>query len=128
MTNSLGSFVLEHMHRLGLSRETLQQRTALDAWTLEAILDSPVLPEWPEPRAMAALARELGLPVRELVLQAAQGSGLDVLAPLSPLETLMLASNEDLMKEVRRRLALGARTGQYIASPSGLLGVDVESA
>ncbi|MDU0313444.1 hypothetical protein RKE38_07080 [Phycicoccus sp. M110.8] len=128
MTNSLGTFVLEQMRLLGWSRETLMQRTALDEWTLEAILDSPVLPEWPEPRAMAALARELNLPVRELVLQAAQGCGLDVLAPLSPTETLMLASNEDLMREVRRRLALGARTGQYIASPSGLLGADVESA
>ena len=128
MTNSLGTFVLEQMRLLGWSRETLMQRTALDEWTLEAILDAPVLPEWPEPRAMAALARELNLPVRELVLQAAQGCGLDVLAPLSPTETLMLASNEDLMKEVRRRLALGARTGHYISSPSGLLGADVESA
>ena len=128
MTNSLGTFVREQMCLLGWSRETLLERTALDEWTVEAILDAPVLPEWPEPHALRALARALNLPVREVVLQAAQGSGLDVLAPLSPTETLLLASNEDLMKEVRRRLALGARTGQYIASPSEALNADVESA
>ena len=128
MTNSLGTFVHEQMRLLGWSRETLLHRTALDEWTVEAILDAPVLPEWPEPQAMIALARAFNLPVREVVLQAAQGCGLHVLAPLNPTETLMLASNEDLMREVRRRLALGARTGQYIASPAGLLGADVESA
>lgn len=129
MTNSLGTFVREQMRLLGWTRETLQERTGLDEWTLEAVLDAPVLPEWPEPHAMIALARALGLPVREIVLQSAQGCGLHVLAPLNPTETLMLASSEELMREVRRRLALGARTGQYIASPSGAYGdVDAQSA
>jgi len=129
VTNSLGTFVREQMRLLGWSRPGLVERTGLDELTLEAILDAPVLPEWPEPSVMIALARALSLPVREIVLQAAQGCGLHVVGPLNPTETLMLASSEELMKEVRRRLALGARTGQYLASPSGAMGdLDAQSA
>ena len=119
MTNSLGIFVGEQLRLLGWTRATLHQRTGIDEWTLEAILEAPVLPEWPEPHVMLAIAGALGLPVREIVLQAAQGSGLSVLTPLNPTETLMLASSEELMAEVRRRLALGARTGQYLSSVAG---------
>jgi hypothetical protein len=129
VTNSLGTFVREQLRLLGWTRDTLQERSGVDEWTLEAILDAPVLPEWPEPAAMLGLARALGLPVREIVLQAAQGCGLHVLTPLNPTETVMLASNEELMREVRRRLALGARTGQYIASATGAYGdLDAQSA
>ena len=129
MTNSLGVFVHEQMRLLGWSRAALVERTGLDEWTLEAILDAPILPEWPEPHAVLALARAFSLPVREVVLQAAQGCGLNVVGPLNPTETLMLASSEELMREVRRRLALGARTGQYLASPTGALGdLDAQSA
>ena len=129
MTNTLGTFIQEQLRLLGWTRDTLQDRTGLDEWTLEAILDAPVLCEWPEPSAMIALARAFGLPVREIVLQAAQGCGLHVLTPLTPTETVMLASSEELMREVRRRLALGARTGQYIASRAGAYGdLDAQSA
>ncbi len=119
MTNSLGLFVREQLRLLGWTRATLQERSGLDEWTIEAILEAPVLPEWPEPHAMLAIARALGLPVREIVLQSAQATGLNVLTPLNPTETLMLASSEELMGEVRRRLALGARTGQYLSSVAG---------
>ena len=129
MTNSLGTFVHEQMRLVGWTRPTLVERSGLDAGTLEAILDAPVLAEWPEPSVMVALARALNLPLREVVLQAAQGCGLDVVGPLNPTETLMLASSEELMNEVRRRLTLGARTGQYLGSPSGAMGdLDAQSA
>jgi hypothetical protein len=128
VTNSLGTFIREQMRLLGWTRPMLVERTGLDEWTLETVLDAPVLPEWPEPHAMIALARAFSLPVREIVLQSAQGCGLHVLGPLNPTETLMLASSEELMKEVRRRLALGAKTGQYIASAAGVGDLDAQSA
>jgi hypothetical protein len=118
VTNSLGTFVREQLELLGWTRDVLAEATGLDPWTLEAILDAPALPEWPEPHAMMALARALNLPVREIVLQSAQGCGLDVLGPLNPTETLQLASSEELMREVRRRLTLGISAGQLTATGS----------
>jgi hypothetical protein len=115
--NSLGTFVQEQMTMLGWDRETLAERSGLDRWTVEGILDLPHLASWPEPDEMQALADALAMPVREVVLRAAQASGLDVYGPLNPTETLQLASNEDLTAEVRRRLALGAVTGGYLAGP-----------
>jgi hypothetical protein len=37
---------------------------------------------------------------------------------------VLLATNEELMREVRRRLALGARTGLYLTGASQQQGVD----
>ena len=37
-------------------------------------------------------------------------------------EALMLATNDELMREVRRRLALGARTGSYLTSTGQQVG------
>ena len=118
MINSLGVFVQDQMDLLGWDRAVLVERTGMDEWMLATILDSPVLAGWPEGEDMLALARALSVPVREIVLRAAEGCGLHVMAPMSPTETLLLASNEELMREVRRRLALGARTGGYLATPA----------
>lgn len=117
MINSLGTFVQEQMTMLGWDREALAERSGLDRWTIEGILDLPHLATWPEPDEMQALANALAMPVREVVLRAAEASGLDVMGPLNPTETLLLASNEELTGEVRRRLALGAVTGGYLAGP-----------
>lgn len=118
MTNSLGVFVQDQMNLLGWNRVVLAERTEIDQWVIATILDSPLLAGWPEGEDLLALARAFSVPVREVVLRAAEGCGLSVMAPLSPTETLLLASNEELMREVRRRLALGARTGGYLATPS----------
>ena len=124
MTNSLGTFLQEQLRVLGWSRATLASRTGLDEWTLEGILDSPVLPEWPQPDEMLALSRALCLSTREIVLRTAEGSGLSVLGGIEHTEAVLLATNDELMREVRRRLALGARTGQYITSAPQHRGVD----
>lgn len=124
MTNSLGSFLQEQLRVLGWSRATLATRTGLDEWTLEGILDSPVLPEWPQPDEMLALSRALCVSVREIALRSAEGCGLSVLGGIEHTEAVLLASNDELMREVRRRLALGARTGQYITSAPLHRGVD----
>ena len=118
MINSLGVFVQDQMSLLGWSRADLSERTGIDEWTLAAILDSRVLAGSPDTDDVLALARAFTMPVREIVLRAAEGCGLNVMAPMNPTETLLLASNDELMSELRRRLALGARTGGYLAAPA----------
>ena len=118
MSNSLGEFVRDQLAALGWSRAQLVVRSGLDPFELEAILDSPVLAEWPRPETLMGLARVFRLPVREVVMQAAEGCGLGVRGAAPDVHTLSLTSNEDLMREVRRRLALGAATGGSLTSPN----------
>ncbi len=117
MINSLGSYVLDQLTLLGWSRIALVERSGIDDWQLDAILESPVLAEWPSPEVLLSLAKAFSVPVRDVVLRAAQGSGLHVEEGLRPDEALSQIGNEDLMREVRRRLALGAATGAYLATP-----------
>jgi hypothetical protein len=117
VTNSLGSFIQQQISLLGWSRAALATRTGIDEWTLEGILESPVLPEWPTPDEMLALSRALCVSVREIVLRSAEGAGLSVMGGFNEDDAMLLTSNDQLMREVRRRLALGARTGQYLSSP-----------
>jgi hypothetical protein len=122
--NSLGIFLQEQLRVLGWSRATLAMRSGLDEWTLEGILASPVLPEWPQPDDMIGLSRALCVSVREITLRAAEGCGLKVMGGIDHNEVLMLATNDELMREVRRRLALGARTGQYLTSAGQQVDLD----
>jgi hypothetical protein len=114
--NSLGLFLQEQLRVLGWSRATLATRSGVDEWTIEGILESPILPEWPQPDDMVGLSRALCVSVREITLRAAEGCGLSVMGGIEHNEAVMLATNDELMREVRRRLALGARTGQYLSS------------
>ena len=59
--NALGSYLRDQMDLLGWSRSTLVARTRLDPYELEAVLDSPVLPEWPQPDTLMGLARALSV-------------------------------------------------------------------
>jgi lambda repressor-like predicted transcriptional regulator len=122
--NSLGVFLQEQLRVLGWSRATLAMRSGLDEWTLEGILDSPVLPEWPQPDEMLGLSRALCVSAREITLRTAEGCGLSVMGGIDHNEALMLATNDELMREVRRRLALGARTGSYLTSTGHQVGAD----
>jgi lambda repressor-like predicted transcriptional regulator len=124
VTNSLGTFLQAQLSVLGWSRATLAARTGLDELTLEGILDSRVLPEWPQPDEMLALSRALCVSVREIALRSAEGSGLSVMSGFDQSDAVMLATNDELMREVRRRLALGARTGQYLSSSPALWAAD----
>ena len=116
MINSHGVFLQEQLRVLGWSRATLAARSGVDEWTIEGILESPILPEWPQPDDMVGLSRALCISVREITLRAAEGCGLSVLGGIEHNEAVMLATNDELMREVRRRLALGARTGQYLSN------------
>jgi hypothetical protein len=116
--NALGSYLQDQMDLLGWSRATLVARSRVDPLELDAVLDASVLAEWPQPQTPMGLARVFRVPVREVVMYAAEGCGLGVLSTMPGVHTLSLTSNEDLMREVRRRLALGAATGGYLTSPN----------
>ena len=124
MINSLGTFLQAQLNVLGWTRATLATRSGVDEWTIEGILDSPVLPEWPQPDDILGLSRALCVSARELTLRAAEGCGLSVMGGIDHNEALMLAANDELMREVRRRLALGARTGQYLTSAGQQVSAD----
>lgn len=124
MTNSLGSYLQDQMSLLGWSREALVERSGLDRYEVEAILDSPVLMQWPEPEVMLSIARALNVELRDVVLHSARGCGLHVEVTSEPTESVSLVANDELMREVRRRLALGAATGGYLSNPSPCFGAD----
>lgn len=127
MTNSLGSFVQEQMQLLGWTRDALVERSGLDRWELEGILESPILCEWPSPSMMLAIARTFNVSVREVALLSAEGSGLHVAATTDPVASMSHLSNEELMREVRRRLSLGAATGGYLTNPASFVDTDAPS-
>lgn len=124
MTNSLGSFVQEQMQLLGWTRDALVERSGLDRWELEGILESPLLPEWPTPQTVISLARTFNVSVREVALLSAEGSGLHVAATSEPVASMSHLSNEELMREIRRRLSLGAATGGYLSNPASFVESD----
>lgn len=124
MTNSLGSYLQDQMSLLGWSREALVERSGLDRYEVEAILDSPVLMQWPEPEVMLSLARAFNVELRDVVLHSARACGLHVELTSEPLDSVSLVPNDELMREVRRRLTLGAATGGYLANPSQCFGAD----
>ena len=124
MINSLGSYVQAQLGLLGWSREALVERSGLDRWELEAILECPVLMEWPSTEAMLSLARAFNVSVRDIVLRSAQGCGLHVGVGDTPMDSLHMVDNDALMTELRRRLALGAATGGYLAKPDSYFDAD----
>jgi transcriptional regulator with XRE-family HTH domain len=124
VTNSLGSYVQEQMGLLGWSREALVERSGLDRYEVEAILDSPVLVQWPEPEVMLSIARAFNVELRDVVLHSARACGLHVDLTPSLEESVSSVPNDELMREVRRRLTLGAATGGYLANPSSCFGAD----
>lgn len=118
MTNSLGRYVQEQMGLLGWSRATLVEHSGLDRCDVDTILDAPVLARWPEPSVLQSLATTLDVAVREIVLHAARACGLEVDAFAQAPEPVQQLGNEALMREVRRRLALGAAVGGYLSTQS----------
>lgn len=115
--NSLGAYVREEMAWRGWDFAELRARTGLAEEELLSLFVGERLADWPSARVVHALGHALRMSSRELVLLAAQAAGLSV-EPQSEAETTALSevSNEVLMRELRRRLALGASTGGYLSS------------
>lgn len=103
------------MGLFGWSAAALAERSGLAEWELEALADDGTLADWPAPHVIQALAHVFHVPVRDVVLHAAAGCGLPVDVDTATPATVALATSEDLMREVRRRLALGAANGGYLA-------------
>ena len=122
--NSLGGFVQEQMALLGWSRAALVERSGLADWEVDALTDDGVLGDWPAPHVVLALSQAFHVPVRDVVLHAARGCGLHVELDRSTVTAVSMASNEELLREVRRRLALGAATGSYLAAANHRSGAD----
>ena len=80
-----------------------------------------MLPEWPSPSTMLSIARTFNGSVREVALLSAEGCGLHVAATSDPVAAMSHLGNEELMREVRRRLSLGAATGGYLTNPSSFV-------
>ena len=113
--NSLGAYVREEMAWRDWDFAELQTRTGLDEEELLALFVGERLADWPSARVLHALGNALGMSTRELVLLSAQATGLAV-EPETGGSDLSEVSNEVLMRELRRRLALGASTGGYLST------------
>ena len=130
--NSLGAYLREEMAWRDWDFRELLAQTGLEENDVLSAFRSAPLAEWPSPQVISALARALGVPVRDVVLRAAEASGLAV-EEQSPREAEMVpapavldevavcaaladVNNEDLMRELRRRLALGASTGGFLTT------------
>jgi homoserine kinase len=100
------------------------ERSGLDRYEVEAILDSPVLMQWPEPEVMLSIARSFNVELRDVVLHSARACGLHVEIMSDPMDSVSTVPNDELMREVRRRLVLGAATGGYLANPSPCFGAE----
>jgi transcriptional regulator with XRE-family HTH domain len=113
--NRLGAYVRAEMADREWALSDLTRGTGLDESDLMPILSKDWLADWPSSQVIDALARALHVPARELVLRAAEACGLSVDLEASA-DGLADASNEQLMRELRRRLALGASAGNYLAT------------
>lgn len=116
--NRLGAYVRAEMAWRNWTLTDLTRGTGLDESDLMPILSRDWLPDWPSTQVIDALARALHVPARELVLRAAEACGLSV-DDEATAAGLLDSSNEELMRELRRRLALGASAGNYLSTGSG---------
>lgn len=115
--NRLGAYVRAEMEWRNWTLTDLTKGTGLDESDLLPILSKDWLADWPSSQVIDAIARALHVPARELVLRAAEACGLSV-EDEGTAAGLLDSSNEELMRELRRRLALGASSGNYLATGS----------
>jgi hypothetical protein len=118
--NCLGALVREEMAWRDWDLAELAARTSLGEDELLQLFDGERLADWPSSRVVHALGQAFRISTGELVLLAAQACGLPVERE-APRPDLAGVGNEDLMRELRRRLALGASTGNYMTTKRGHL-------
>lgn len=106
--NSLGQYVQRQMDGRGWSATDLMQHAGLSRAELDVILGLE-LDAMPSAETLLRLADAVGEPYRGVVLRAAQACGLSVGncdSDRSP--TLREASDDELLRELRRRVLRGA--------------------
>jgi hypothetical protein len=121
--NSLGAYVRDEMTWRDWDFAELRARTGLDEEELLSLFVGERLADWPSARVVHALVHALQVSPRALVLLSAQAAGLAVALEAAAeadaeadATALSEIPNEVLMRELRRRLALGATTGGYLST------------
>jgi hypothetical protein len=111
MANKLAVLIEERLAVKGWSVGDLMRETTLDPGTLSGLLGPEVLPDMPDGDTVDKLAAGLGLSAVHVVLHAVEACGLAT-SPMGDRQAaLRNASDADLVRELRRRLAAGRNSG-----------------
>ncbi|HEY7719389.1 MAG TPA: hypothetical protein VH915_11535 [Pedococcus sp.] len=113
--NCLAEYITEELTWREWSLAELAEQTGVEEAELAGLLDADRLDDWPSASVVRAIARAFRVPTRDLVLLSARAAGLPIAAEERTAD-LGAAANEELMRELRRRLALGATSGNYLAT------------
>lgn len=92
---------------LGLTVSTLIRETGLEPGVVAGLLGPDRLTAMPDSETVAALAEGLQVPALRVVLAAVAGCGLATTPVGDRDRALLEASDGDLIRELRRRLAAG---------------------
>lgn len=114
--NSLSQYVWTQMHQQGLRPAELAARAGVSVEAVSDLLAGETLKDMPPVELLSGVADALGARVDDVVLKAAKACGLAVQVKAAASAALSAVPNEELLREVRRRLALGASAGGYLAS------------
>jgi hypothetical protein len=110
--NALAGYLYGQLRSLGWGVDDLATRSGLSRSAVLSLLDpAEELSTLPDCTTVKAVAAALGVDRTELVLAAAAACGLATTRQQRPEPTLSTATNAQLVRELRRRLASGARSG-----------------
>jgi len=109
MANELAVLIEDQMAVKGWSVIDLVRETGLDAGAVADLLGPDLLLAMPDGDVVRRLATGLGVPLQQVVLAAAEACGLatSLHGDRERERALRAASDEDLMRELRRRLVAG---------------------
>lgn len=107
MANELGTVIENRLRDKGwsISRFTLESGVSADL--VAGLIGPEQLPSMPDEQTLVRLSEVLDLPFRQLVIAAAVACGIPRNQEGEPTFALRLATNEELLKELRRRLVRG---------------------
>lgn len=107
MTNELAVLIEDRMAIQGWSVGELVREAGLDAAAIADLLGPHELAAMPAKETVERLAAVLGVPAQAVVMAAARACGLATTAVGDRPAALRAASDEDLLRELRRRLVAG---------------------
>jgi hypothetical protein len=122
--NALAGYLYAELRAYGWGVDDLAARSELPRATILSLLDpAEERSMLPDPDTVRAVADALGVERTELVLAAARACGLATVRAGRPEPTLRTATNAELIRELRRRLASGARAGALLSQQRGVSGL-----
>jgi hypothetical protein len=120
--NALAGYLYGQLRSLEWGVDELATRSGLSRSTILSLLDpAEERSVLPDSSTVVALAAALGVDRKELVLAAAEACGLATARANRPEPTLRTATNAQLIRELRRRLASGAKAGTLPRQQVGAL-------